>query len=466
MNQFVQFVLGKLQGGILLILLAVPLVAAIMLIAWLICKKKQLPFPWKRVILWTLLAGYLLGLVYVTLLRGMGFGYRSINLHLFRAWREAWNNYSVKNWLNVLLNVAMFVPLGVLLPLVSKKLRKWFISIGMALGLSLVIELLQLWRGTGVCDIDDLFANTLGAVIGYAAIIFVLIIMKKGKIDWKRGLCCGLVLLLTVGSIFGIFITYELKEYGNIPNMASFRANTSKVNWELTCPLPDTQETVPVYHTQSFTIEDCDSLAAEFSKQFGIVFDDIQYYDEEAYYMNHGGSDGYHFLTISYLDGGYDYRGEALDIDSWADTDRETIIAALEKYPVTVPDEAAFSVDGEGWHSFTADRLMLDGVMYDGTIRCRYGADGKIYAVENHLISYKPHSQAEIIMPQKAFDKLCSGDFSHGDYFERRTPKNVKVVCAALEYRTDTKGFYRPVYVFELISIDQNYQDIVMVHAE
>lgn len=465
MNQFVQFVLDKLRGSIVLILFAIPLLTAVVLIAWLICKKKQIAIPWRRVILWALLSGYLLALGYVTLLRGMFMG-RFVNLHLFRAWREAWNNFSVKNWLNVLLNVAMFVPLGVLLPLISTKLRKWYISIGTALGLSLVIELLQLWRGTGICDIDDLFANTLGAVIGYAAIIFVLTITGKEKIDWKRCLCCGLALLLAVGSISGIFITYELKEYGNIPYMASFRVNTSDVNWELACSLPVESENVPVYHSQTYSKENCEALASEFSETFGIVFDDIQYYDEDAYFMDHGGGNGSHFLIVSYLDGSYDYRSGTWEKDSWADADREAVITALDGFPLTIPEDAVFTADGEGWHSFTVDRLMLDDVMYDGTIRCRYGADGKIYVVENHLIAYKPYSQAQIIIPQKAFDKLCSGEFSGGDYFERRAPKDVQVVQAALEYRTDTKGFYRPVYVFELIDTDSGYQATVMVRAD
>lgn len=466
MNEFAQFVLSKLHGSVVLILLAVPLLAVYVLAVYLICKKKQIAFPWRKVVLWALLTGYIISLVYVTLLRGGSAEFRSINLHLFRAWREAWNNYSVKNWLNVLLNVAMFVPLGVLLPLISLKLRKWYASIGTGFCLSLVIELLQLWFGSGVSDVDDLFANTLGAVIGYAGITLVIAITRNGKIEWKRGLCCGLVLLLTVGSITGIFITYELKEYGNIPDMASFRANTSNTNWSLACELPDAPNSMQTYRTQTLTNDDCASLAAVFSDTFGITFDDIQYYDEEAYFMDHGGVNGSQFLIISYLDGGYDYRGEPWSVDSWADADRETVIAALEKFPLTIPEEAVFSAEGEGWHSFTADRLVQGDSMYDGILRCRYAADGKIYVVRNHLISYKPYSQTEIIIPQKAFDRLCTGNFSGGDSFERRAPKDIQVVRAALEYRIDTKGFYRPVYVFELIATDCGYQGTVMVRAD
>ncbi len=466
MNEYAQFVLSKLQDSIVLILLAVPLFAACLLVLYILYKKKQKALPWKKVIAWTMLSGYLLALLYLTLIRGMPMGYRSINLHLFRAWREAWNNYSVKNWMNVLLNVAMFVPLGIMLPLMTAKLRKWYFSIGIGFCLSLAIELLQLWRCTGVCDVDDLFANTLGTVIGYAIIILIIAIGRKGMIDWKRSLCCGLVLLISVGGIAAIFIGYELQAYGNIPNMASFRVDTSHIDWTLVCSLPEEQKTMQTYHTKTMTKGDCEALATEFSQTFGIVFDEIQYYDEDAYFMDHGGSDGYHFLIVSYLDGGYDYRGNTRDGDSWVDADRETVLAALEKFPLTLPSEAVFSADGDGWHSFTAERLVSGDDMYDGILRCRYGADGKIAVVENHLIQYKAHGQTEIISPYEAFEKLCAGHFSGGEYFERRGPRDLQITKAALEYRIDTKGFYRPVYVFDLVAMDCSYQDTVLVSAD
>ena len=65
-----------------------------------------------------------------------------------------------------LLNVLMFVPLGLLLPAVWPYYRSWRRMILTGFSFSLSIELLQLfsWRLT---DIDDLLTNTLGAVLGY-----------------------------------------------------------------------------------------------------------------------------------------------------------------------------------------------------------------------------------------------------------------------------------------------------------
>lgn len=64
------------------------------------------------------------------------------------------------------LNVIMFLPLGFLLPCIWKKSRNITSIAITGLGLSLMIEISQIfnWRAT---DIDDLIANTLGACLGY-----------------------------------------------------------------------------------------------------------------------------------------------------------------------------------------------------------------------------------------------------------------------------------------------------------
>lgn len=67
-----------------------------------------------------------------------------------------------------LLNIALFVPFGLLVPLLSsKKLKLWQIIL-MGLAASLVIELSQLFN-LRATDVDDLIMNTLGAILGYAA---------------------------------------------------------------------------------------------------------------------------------------------------------------------------------------------------------------------------------------------------------------------------------------------------------
>ena len=51
-----------------------------------------------------------------------------------------------------------------------------------SLGLVLYIETMQYFTGRGIFDIDDIFGNTLGAMIGYFLLMFVLsIFVEKYK---------------------------------------------------------------------------------------------------------------------------------------------------------------------------------------------------------------------------------------------------------------------------------------------
>ena len=68
---------------------------------------------------------------------------------------------------HMLLNVAMFVPLGFIYPMIyPEKLAKVIRVLPMGLLCAIAIESTQLLLRMGQCDIDDIIANTLGAVIG------------------------------------------------------------------------------------------------------------------------------------------------------------------------------------------------------------------------------------------------------------------------------------------------------------
>lgn len=69
--------------------------------------------------------------------------------------------------LGFIFNIFLFIPLGFLCPFISKSYQsvKNIFLIGCGLSLSIEInQLFTLWRAT---DIDDLIANTVGALVGY-----------------------------------------------------------------------------------------------------------------------------------------------------------------------------------------------------------------------------------------------------------------------------------------------------------
>lgn len=67
------------------------------------------------------------------------------------------------------MNVFLFMPLGMSLPfaLVGKKRYRLIIVVLAALLLSCAIEAVQFSLARGMCDIDDVICNVLGAFLGY-----------------------------------------------------------------------------------------------------------------------------------------------------------------------------------------------------------------------------------------------------------------------------------------------------------
>ena len=69
--------------------------------------------------------------------------------------------------LNVIGNAAMFVPSGIVLPIVYKKLDTFRKVLLAGAGISLCIEIIQLPFNVRATDVDDLIMNTIGVILGY-----------------------------------------------------------------------------------------------------------------------------------------------------------------------------------------------------------------------------------------------------------------------------------------------------------
>lgn len=68
---------------------------------------------------------------------------------------------------NLLGNAVLFLPMGIFLPCIFKKLRRIYKTVPLIMGMVVLVELLQLATKRGFADIDDLILNTVGAAVGY-----------------------------------------------------------------------------------------------------------------------------------------------------------------------------------------------------------------------------------------------------------------------------------------------------------
>ena len=69
--------------------------------------------------------------------------------------------------INIIGNIGVFVPFGILLPLVSnKRMSGIYPQLGMAFVSILSIELMQIIFQVGQFDVDDIFLNMIGFALG------------------------------------------------------------------------------------------------------------------------------------------------------------------------------------------------------------------------------------------------------------------------------------------------------------
>lgn len=80
---------------------------------------------------------------------------------------------------NLFGNIVIFMPFGFLVPILGRKKRNfWFTSL-LSFALSLTVECIQLVTRTGCFDVDDIFLNTIGGMLGY--LVYALVQRKRDR---------------------------------------------------------------------------------------------------------------------------------------------------------------------------------------------------------------------------------------------------------------------------------------------
>ena len=113
---------------------------------------------------------YLLGLVYITIINRIGTVQNTVFLSPFSSLADIRKESGSTDYVNhMLMNVAMFVPMGMLLPAIyPEKLNKGLYAFAIGLMATTIIETAQYMLRLGQYDIDDMIANIAGALAGFA----------------------------------------------------------------------------------------------------------------------------------------------------------------------------------------------------------------------------------------------------------------------------------------------------------
>lgn len=381
-----------------------------------------------------------------TLISRGSYGLTGFNLQLFDSYRSAWINSSPEEWRNLIWNILMFVPLGLLLPVLFQNCRKCWVTYLAGVFASVVVELIQLVTGSGVFDLDDIFNNILGAAIGYgiAALFFKPHTTKR---VWLKRLGCQIPLILTLIGFGTAWAVYSNQEFGNLSLADDQNVDMSDVKIN---SIGFAQESgkAYVYKTEKYTKEDTRKKAEELFEADGAVIDDSyqDVYDRTIVYQSQGNEPSYHAWV--------DYLGLSVSYTAFLPTEEpgkegmkyEEVRSILGKYKIELPDEAQFTEEGEGNYTIVAEMAEYAGGYLDGMLSCTIDVNDAVKSFSNRILQCEKYKEVDIISEQEAFEAIEAGKFISPN-LEELTELNITGV--RLTYEIDSKGYHQPVYEFK-----------------
>lgn len=143
------------------------------------CVKRPHETNWSAAILFLAYFGII---VYATLFVRIGTFEQSVQMIPFRRMHLAIakENYSLMR--HDILNALMFVPVGFMIPIINRKeFQKLSYSFLFGIVISTLIETTQMLTHLGMFDIDDIFSNTIGTLVGYLCSVSLYWMFFKGK---------------------------------------------------------------------------------------------------------------------------------------------------------------------------------------------------------------------------------------------------------------------------------------------
>lgn len=104
----------------------------------------------------------------------------------FREYVELLHGHNRAFWTKqIILNILLFIPLGVLLPVISDWFKKLWKVVLIGFLFSCFIEAMQYITGRGLTEIDDVINNTLGAFLGFLICVLISTKLRKTE-DYER----------------------------------------------------------------------------------------------------------------------------------------------------------------------------------------------------------------------------------------------------------------------------------------
>lgn len=415
----------------------------------------------KQIILGCAFTGYIIMVLGVTFLNRNSNFKGNVNFHFLSSYREAWNTFTLRSWQFLILNILMFMPLGILLPILHNRFHEIKWTMGTALGFTLFIECLQLITGFGIFELDDIFNNVLGALIGYGIIMTIFTILEAPKHRFLKIVGYLSPLILTLVIFMGIFSYYNSQEFGNLPVAYSYKMNIKNTKISLDVELNKERNLATVYQAPNYNKNSAEEFVTSFLENRHIDTKNIEinpYSNSAIYWIR---SEPSYNIWIEYLDGSYRYT----DFSSFdegiepMDIDQDILLEELSDFGIQIPTKAVFNNKDLGSYEWAVEKEIVGDSITEGVLTCRYYSDNTIKEINNNLITYNRVKEVPIKSETEAFEELVDGKFKFFDSVDKIESINIKDV--ELNYHLDSKGYYQPAYSFDSVIDGKEFKIII-----
>lgn len=407
----------------------------------------------KFAVLFLLMIWFLVVLGLTTLNRGANYA-DDFNFNLFSGYVNAWNKWSLSELQLILFNMIMFMPLGFLLPLLSRKAERFNIMFPVSLAVTFGIEMIQFMTSTGIFELDDLFHNVLGSIMGYAFILGMLRCLREKKLSFRQigtalAIPICIALLLT-----GVFAAYQVKELGNIPILPAVNQDMEDIIVRLDTPLSDHTGTASLFRNRGVNdLERGRTAAKIISSQYDLNFNGPVRIDGlnriftlkdqlgNIYYFNYFMQDGTWNL--------YTETQETALSTELMTAQREE----LENWMMEnefLQENANFQLQNETilrWDMEQPDDIATRKTgFYEGAVMITLSDDLVPFDFMNTIVEKEYIRDVKIISSRQAFGRVLEGEFEM--YSPLKKGDELVISSYEISYIYDTKGYYQPAYRF------------------
>lgn len=405
-------------------------------------------------VLFVILLGYLFLVFAMTgLSRADNFSNTIINLNFLSSYLDVWYSWSLTPLLLLILNILMLAPLGFLLPLISKKFDSVKNILLVAFTFTIFIELFQLITHRGIFELDDLFHNTIGSIIGYSIVKVFLEFKDSKKVSKntiiKALIIPGIYLVIFIGAI----TFYNAKEFGNLNINPLEHTDVSNIKIYSDIDFSDKDDKASVFYNvnsnnrkRALDIIEIlnDSFNVPSLKNTGMDGDNIQYIFDTT-------PDSMYTMTYFYKNGTWSLNNHISgNMENVKLSDNDICeIEGLLKMKNLLPDNITLKYDENNFLRWNSNNINIKNSkkdFIDGTIMISNYASGDIQNLYYELTDNKYIRDIEIISPKDAFEEIKNGNFySYNPY---NFGDEIQITNFEISYMYDSKGYYQPVYKF------------------